>query len=104
MIQKKLDALAQMNDAYWAMPFPMGFRGLDVEDQDMVMLDADTAGYVSRVLKGPLPEPSREGLIRLVGVFEKVLPAISDTYTIKYYTQARDVAVLAAEIEAMRDR
>ncbi|MEU3319121.1 hypothetical protein [Streptomyces sp. NPDC006785] len=104
MIQKKLDALAQMNDAYWAMPFPMVFRGLDVEDQHMVMLDADTAGYVSRVLKGPLPEPSREGLIRLVGVFEKVLPAISDTYAIKYYTQARDVAVLAAEIEAMRDR
>ncbi|MCQ1582549.1 hypothetical protein [Streptomyces parvus] len=104
MIQKKLDALAQMNDAYWAMPFPRGFRGLDVEDQDMVMLDADTAGYVSRVLQGPLPEPSREGLTRLVGVFEKVLPAISDEYAIKYYTQARDVAVLAAEIESMRDR
>ncbi|MFD8670296.1 hypothetical protein ACFV1U_33540 [Streptomyces microflavus] len=104
MIQKKLDVLAQMNDSYWAMPFPRGFRGLDVEDQDMVMLDADTAGYVSRVLKGPLPEPFREGLIGLVGVFEKVLPAISDEYAIKYYTQARDVAVLAAEIEAMRGR
>ncbi|KPL35662.1 hypothetical protein JI76_01385 [Streptomyces anulatus] len=104
MIQKKLDAPAQMMDECRAMPFPRGFRGLDVEDQDMVMLDADTAGYVSRVLKGPLPKPSREGLIRLVGVLEKVLPAISDKYAIKYYTQARDVAVLAAEIEVMRDR
>ncbi|MEU4025707.1 hypothetical protein [Streptomyces anulatus] len=104
MIQKKLDALAQMMDEYRAMPFPSGFRGLDVEDQDMVMLDADTAGYVYRVLNGPLPERSRRGLIRLAGVFEKVLPAISDEYASKYYTQARDVAALATEIEAMRDK
>ncbi|MBQ1116425.1 hypothetical protein ACH4MN_31995 [Streptomyces anulatus] len=104
MIRTKLDALAQMMDEYRAMPFPKGFRGLDVEDQDMVMLDADTAGYVSRVLAGPLSEPFRGGLIRLVGVFEKVLPAISDEYASNYYTRARDVAVLAAEIEAMRDK
>ncbi|MET4921743.1 hypothetical protein P3L51_05175 [Streptomyces sp. PSRA5] len=104
MIRKRLDALAQMMDEYLAMPFPNGFRGLDVEGQDMVMLDADTAGYIYRVLDGPLPEPSRGGLIRLVGVFEKVLPAISDEYASKYYTRARDVAVLAAEIEAMRDK
>lgn len=52
----------------------------------------------------PSPEPSRGGLIRLVGVFEKVLPAISDEYASKYYAQARDVAALAAEIEAMRDK
>ncbi|MBT2529749.1 hypothetical protein J7E91_31285 [Streptomyces sp. ISL-99] len=43
-------------------------------------------------------------LIRLVGVFEKVLPAISDEYASKFYTQARDVAALAADIEAMRDK
>lgn len=39
-----------------------------------------------------------------MGVFEKVLPAISDEYASKYYAQARDVAALAAEIEAMRDK
>lgn len=104
VIQKKLDALAKMMDEYRAMPFPSGFRGLDIEDQDMVMLDADIAGYTYRVLQGPLPEPSRGGLIRLVGVFEKVLPSISDEYASKFYTQARDVAALAAEIEAMRDK
>ncbi|MEU5287409.1 hypothetical protein N7925_24620 [Streptomyces sp. CA-278952] len=102
-MQKKLDALSQIVAECRAMPFPPGFRGLDVEDQDMVMLDADTAGYVSRVLVGPLPEPARGGLIRLVGVFEKVLPAISDEYARKYYTRARDAAALAAEIEVMRD-
>lgn len=104
VIQKKLDALSQMVAECGAMPFPKGFRGLDIEDQDMVMLDADTAGYASRVLKGPLPEPARGGLIRLVGVFERVLPAISDEYASKYYTHARDVAALAAEIEAARDK
>ena len=68
------------------------------------MLDADTAGYASRVLKGPLAQPSREGLMRLVAVFEKVLAAISDEYATKFYTRTRDMAVLAAEIEAMRDK
>ncbi|MEU4587748.1 hypothetical protein AB0F92_37800 [Kitasatospora aureofaciens] len=104
MIQEKLDALSQMMDEYRTMPFPAGFRGLAIEDQDMVMLDADTAGYASRVLKGPLTEPSRGGLMRLVGAFKKVLPAISDDYATKFYTHARDVVVLAAEIEALRDQ
>lgn len=103
MIQEKLDALSQMMDEYRAMPFPREFRGLDIEDQDMVMLDADTAGYVSRVLKGPLSEPSRAGLLRLVRVFEKVLPAINREDATKFYQQARDLAALAAEVEAMRD-
>lgn len=37
-----------------------GFRGLDMEDQDLVMLDADTAGYASRVFKGPSPNRPEE--------------------------------------------
>lgn len=41
-MQKKLDTLSQMMDEYRAMPFPNGFRGLDIEDQDMVMLDSAT--------------------------------------------------------------
>ncbi|MGW3045994.1 hypothetical protein ACWC9T_39705 [Kitasatospora sp. NPDC001159] len=93
-----------MMDEYRAMPFPNGFRGLDIGDQDMVMLDADTAGYVYRVLEGPLPVPSRQRLMRLVGVFEKVLPAISDEYATKFYTRARDMAMLAAEVETMRGK
>ncbi|AUY47925.1 hypothetical protein [Streptomyces sp. CB01881] len=103
MITEMLDALAQMMDDHRAMPFPSRFRGLDIEDQDMVMLDADTAGYATRVLQGPLPEPARRGLTRLLGAFERVLPAISDEYAAKFYTHARDVAALAAEIDATRD-
>lgn len=50
------------------MPFPPGFRGLDIEDQDMVMLDADAYGYATGVLKGPLDEQRGEGLNRLTAV------------------------------------
>ncbi|MFK4208630.1 hypothetical protein [Streptomyces sp. NPDC030920] len=41
MFEEKFDALSRMMAEHKAMPFPPGLRGLDVEDQDMVMLDAD---------------------------------------------------------------
>jgi hypothetical protein len=102
MFEKKLDALAQMMAEHMAMPFPPGFRGMDIEGQDMVMLDADACGYASGALKGPLDQQRSTGLLRLTAVFEKVLPAIGDEYATRYYTHVRDLAVLAAEIEASR--
>ncbi|MER7811879.1 hypothetical protein [Streptomyces sp900116325] len=87
-----------------ATPFPPSFRGLDIDGQDMVLLDADAYGYASGALKGPLDEQRRAGLLRLTAVFGKVLPAIDDEYAVKYYTHVRDMAVLAVEIEALRDK
>jgi hypothetical protein len=104
MFEEKLDALSQMMAAHMSTPFPPSFRGLDIEGQDMVLLDADTYGYASGVLKGPLNEQRRAGLMRLTAAFEKVLPAIDDEYGTKYYTHVRDMAVLAAEIETLRDK
>ncbi|MER5302641.1 hypothetical protein ABT039_24690 [Streptomyces lasiicapitis] len=104
MIQEKLDVLSQMMAEHMAMPFPPGFRGLDIEDQDMVMLGANAYGYALGVLNGPLDEQRGKGLIRLTTVFEKVLPAIDGEYAAKYYTHVRDLAVLAAEIETLRER
>jgi hypothetical protein len=37
-------------------------------------------------------------------VFAKVLPAIEDEYAIRYYTYVRDMAVLAAEVESLREK
>ncbi|MEV5573963.1 hypothetical protein AB0L06_28330 [Spirillospora sp. NPDC052269] len=102
MSEEKVDALTRMVIEHRAMPFPPGFRGLDVEDQDMVMLDADAHGYADSVVKGPLDEMRRVGLTRLMDVFEVVLPAIDDEYAARYYTHVRDMAALAAEIEAAR--
>ncbi|WP_157875912.1 hypothetical protein [Peterkaempfera griseoplana] len=47
MFEEKLDALSQMAAKHMAMPFPPGLRGLDIDGQDMVMLDADAYGYAA---------------------------------------------------------
>ncbi|MEW1775156.1 hypothetical protein [Streptomyces sp. NPDC086777] len=104
MFQEKLDALSQMTAEHMAMPFPPSLRGLDIEDQDMVMPGADTYGCCLGVLKGPLDEQRGRGLIRLTAVFEEVLAAIDDEYATRYYTHMRDMAVLAAEIETLREK
>ncbi|SEG75341.1 hypothetical protein SAMN05444920_104279 [Nonomuraea solani] len=104
MLEEKLDALSRMMAEHMANPFPPGFRGLDIEGRDMVMLDADAYSYAAGVLEGPLSEQHRAGLTRLTSVFEKVLPAIDDEYATKYYTHVRDMAGLAAEIESLHGK
>lgn len=103
-LKEELTALAQMMAEHMARPFPPGMRGLDIDGQDMVLLDADTYGYASGVLKGPLDARRRAGLTALPAVFEAVLPAIYDAYAAEYFTHVRDLAVLAAEIETLRDK
>ncbi|WP_405861805.1 hypothetical protein OG361_40385 [Streptomyces sp. NBC_00090] len=93
MLEANLDALSRMMSEHMATPFPSGFRGLDIEGQDMVMLDADAYGYAAGVVNGPFSERHRAGLTQLTLVFEKVLPAINDEYATTYYTHVRDMAV-----------
>jgi hypothetical protein len=104
MVKEKLDVLSQMMAEHMARPFPPGCRGLDIEGEDLVMLDADAYGFASGVLAGPLSEQRRSGLTRLTPVFEKVLPMIDDEYATTYYTHVREMAVLAAEIESLRQK
>ncbi|MFE1911910.1 hypothetical protein [Streptomyces anandii] len=103
-LEDKLIALAQMMAEHMARPFPPGMRGLDNDGQDMVLLDADAYGYASGVLKGSLDGRRRAGLTALPAVFEAVLPAVHDTYAAEYFTHVREMAVLAVEIETLRDR
>ncbi|MFB8036176.1 hypothetical protein ACFC5Z_25175 [Streptomyces sp. NPDC056004] len=104
MLDEKLDALAQMMAEHMARPFPTGFRGLDVEGQDMVMLDSDAYAYAACVHEGLLSEQARVRLTRLTSAFGKVLPAIDDEYTAKYYTHLHNMVVLSAEIESQRKK
>lgn len=104
MFEEKLDALSRMTAEHMAMPFPPGFRGLDIEDQEMVMLDADVYGYATNVLKRPLTEQHRAALTWLVAVSDKVLPVIDDAYASRYYTHVRKMAVLAAEVEDLCEK
>ncbi|MGW6015596.1 hypothetical protein [Streptomyces sp. NPDC055210] len=102
--EEKVDALTQRMAEHMAMPFPPGFRGLAIEGQNMVMLDADACGHALGVVKGSLNEQRRAGLTRLMTVVERVLPAIDDEYATRYCTHVRDMAALATEIEAQRDK
>lgn len=63
MFEEKLDALLQMMAEHMAMPFPPRFCGLEIEDEDMVMLDANAYGYAQTVLNGPLDQQRGRGLI-----------------------------------------
>lgn len=102
MLDEKLDALAQMMAEHMARPFPPGFRGLDVEGRDMVMLDSDAYAYAVCFHEGLLSEQAR--LTRLTSAFRKVLPAIDDEYAAKYYTHLHNMVVLSAEIESRRKK
>ncbi|MFH8337091.1 hypothetical protein [Streptomyces sp. AM6-12] len=104
MFEEKVNALSWMTAEHASRPFPPGFRGLEIEGEDMVMLDADAYGYATSVLKGPLAEQQRSGLAQLTTVFDAVLPAIEDEYAAGYYTHVRDMAVLAADIETLREQ
>ena len=104
MLEEEFDALSQMMAEHMAMPFPPGLRGVDIEDQDLVMLGTDAYGYAGGVLRGPLSEQRRGGLLRLMAVFEKVLPALNDPYATRYYAHARDMAALSADIESLREQ
>ncbi|PRX59863.1 hypothetical protein B0I32_1182 [Nonomuraea fuscirosea] len=104
MLEEKLDTLSQMMAQHMARPFPPGFRGLNIEDEDMVMLDADAYGWATRVLKGPLSAQYRSGLAQLTLACERVLPAIDDQYAAQYYEHVHDMVVLAAEIESLREK
>ncbi|MFF0189077.1 hypothetical protein [Streptomyces sp. NPDC005244] len=102
MLEKQLDALAQMMAEHMARPFPPGFRGPDVEGRDMVMLDSDAYAYAACVHDGLLSEQARVRPTRLTSAFEKVLPAIDDEYAAKYYTHLHNMVVLSADIESQR--
>ncbi|MEE1768777.1 hypothetical protein PUR34_11545 [Streptomyces sp. JV185] len=104
MLDEKRDALAQMLAEHMARPFPPGFRGLDVEGRDMVMLDSDAYAYAACVHEGMLSEQARVRLARLSSSFGKVLPAIEDEYAAKYYTHLHNMVVLAAEIDSQRKK
>jgi hypothetical protein len=54
MFEEKLDALSRMVAEHVAQPFPPGLRGLDIEDQDMVMLRTPAATPRASS-KGPSP-------------------------------------------------
>ncbi|MEV7941796.1 MULTISPECIES: hypothetical protein [unclassified Kitasatospora] len=99
MNEPELDLLSRLWEEHIRARFPAHLRGQDIEGQDMVLLDADTAGCVSSSLSGPLDEKRRSILLGCLGALEKVVPSIGDEGgAIEYYERLREMAALAVEL------
>ncbi|MET9956209.1 hypothetical protein ABZ135_32345 [Streptomyces sp. NPDC006339] len=90
------DRLARLWDEHRRAPFPPGFRGVDVEGVELVLLDADVAGLVQRELHGGLDDRGVADLWRCVADLDKVLPLIGEAYCASYCARLREMAGLAA--------
>ncbi|MFD7026471.1 hypothetical protein ACFWAR_00305 [Streptomyces sp. NPDC059917] len=76
--------------------FPDGFRGVDFDGVDLVLLDADVAGLVQRELKGGLDDSGVAYLWGCITDLDKILPLINEEYCASYFTRLRAMARLAA--------
>ncbi|MFE1589285.1 hypothetical protein [Streptomyces sp. NPDC059402] len=76
--------------------FPANLRGVEVEDIDMVLLDADTAGCASTWINngGTLDPQRRRFLQRCVEDLGRVIPQISDPSGHQYYQRLHRLALL----------
>ncbi|MFJ9374151.1 hypothetical protein [Streptomyces sp. NPDC101455] len=71
---QQLDTLSRMMAQHLATPFPPNARGLDIADEDLVLLDANAYGYISGVRDGPLDEQRRAGLLRVAAAIPEGSP------------------------------
>lgn len=78
-------------------PFPAGFRGVDIEGVELILLDADVAGLVQQELDSGLDHRGVEILWWCIAGLDKVLPLIADDYCTSYYTHLRTMAGVVAE-------
>ncbi|WP_231157404.1 hypothetical protein [Streptomyces sp. CNZ748] len=76
--------------------FPANLRGVEVEDIDMVLLDADTAGCASSWINngGTLDSQRRRVLQARVADLERVIPQISDPSGQRYHQRLHRLALL----------
>ncbi|MYX31950.1 MULTISPECIES: hypothetical protein [unclassified Streptomyces] len=77
-------------------PFPAGFRGVDIEGAELILLDADVALVVQGELEGGLSGEDVAMLWACITGLDKILPLISDEYCRSYYARLRLMAGLTA--------
>ncbi|MDO0909951.1 hypothetical protein QQM39_03465 [Streptomyces sp. DT2A-34] len=90
------DRLAHLWEEHMRAPFPAGFRGVDYDGVDLVLLDADVAGLVQRELDGGLDEEGVAILWSCIAGLDKVLPLIDDEYCASYYRRLPAAAGVTA--------
>ncbi|MFJ7965608.1 hypothetical protein [Streptomyces sp. NPDC096324] len=88
--------LARLWEDHLHAPFPDGFRGVDFDGVDLVLLDADIAGLVRRELKGGLDDSGIACLWGCIADLDKIVPLINEEYCASYFTKLRTMAQVAA--------
>ncbi|MDX3237100.1 hypothetical protein PV392_15755 [Streptomyces sp. ME03-5709C] len=89
--------LSQLWDEHLRAEFPGCLRGRVIEGEDLVLLDAMTAGCVSSSLHGALDKERQGILLQCVTALEKVLQSIGDEYGNRYFARLYAMAVQAAD-------
>ncbi|MEU7282469.1 hypothetical protein AB0A69_27380 [Streptomyces sp. NPDC045431] len=88
--------LARLWEDHLRAPFPDGFRGVDFDGVDLVLLDADVAGLVQRELKGGLDDNGIACLWGCIADLDKIVPLIHEEYCASYFAKLRTMAQVAA--------
>lgn len=90
------DGLARLWEDHLRALFPDGFRGVDVDGVDLVLLDADVGGLVQRELNGGLDDSGIAYLWGRITDLDKIVPLINEEYCASYFTKLRTMAQVAA--------
>ncbi|MFF9086193.1 hypothetical protein ACF1BE_07235 [Streptomyces sp. NPDC014991] len=88
--------LSLLWEEHMRAPFPGGFRGVDFDGVDLVLLDADVAGLTRLELDGGLGHEVVANLWACIAGLDRVLPLIDDDYCTVCFTRLRRMAALAA--------
>ncbi|MEU8528898.1 hypothetical protein AB0C77_25415 [Streptomyces sp. NPDC048629] len=88
--------LARLWEDHLRALFPDGFRGVDFDGVDLVLLDADVAGLVQRELNGGLDDSGIAHLWGCIADLDKIVPLINEEYCASYFTKLRTLAQVAA--------
>ncbi|WP_225726957.1 MULTISPECIES: hypothetical protein [unclassified Nocardia] len=66
---------------------------MDIEDVELVLVDADIAGCVSVALSGALDDWRRRVLSECIGELDRIMPYFEDEYEAEYFGRLRDMAM-----------
>ncbi|MEU2180615.1 hypothetical protein [Streptomyces thermolilacinus] len=84
--------LARLWEDHLRALFPVGFRGVDVDGVDLVLLDSDVASLVHRELNGGLDDSGIACLWDRIADLDKIVPLVNEEYCASYFTRLRTMA------------
>ncbi|WP_426405198.1 hypothetical protein ACN9M0_38790 [Streptomyces sp. R-07] len=94
-----LEAVARLYQEFMRFPFPPRLAGADRAGFDLVLLDSNTAAWVSIWIKngGELDARGRSGLLRCIARLDRVIPVLSETDHPDYWHHLHEMARLVAD-------